>query len=469
MKIKLQNSTSIKNKLIKNFMLVIIISIFLLEILTINFIRNYYYGNIEELLTNQTKMSADFYNRYFSNSSLEENVLGNVDVFWNQTDAQVQIMDKSGKLLMDSIGTNQSNNVNEDVRKALNGEKGVWRGEVSYSSSKVMAVSFPLKRYGEVVGALRFITSLHGVDKAVNRIAIVFSLIGIFVVITGALLSIPLADSIINPIKGVTEVAEEMASGNFKIRSEKKYNDEVGKLSDTLNYMASEIVKKDQLKNEFISNVSHELRTPLTSIKGWAVTLKYDDIDRNMMKDGLDIIENECDRLSEMVEELLDFSKLISQKITLKKQWEKIYDVIEYIKKHMQPRAQRDGLTFLVEIEEEIPDLYIDKNRIKQVLINILDNSFKFTEREGKVTLRVYKEENNVAIEVEDNGCGISKEELPHVKEKFFKGKSSKSKNGIGLSICEEIIKIHEGSFNIESEVGKGTKVCILLPINNKG
>lgn len=419
-KIKKEKEVSIRSKLVRNFMLVIIISIVLLELLTTLFIKQYYYQNIEDLLTNQVKISSDFYNKYFSNATLEENILSNVDVFWNQTDAQVQVMDKNGKLLLDSIGSGNTKTLTEDVKKALNGEKGVWTGRVLYSDSNVMSVSYPLKRYGEIEGVIRFITSLREVDNEIKSITYVFLAIAIFVMIMGVLVSFILAKSIINPIKSVTKVAEKMADGDFTVKSTKLRNDEVGKLSDTLNYMASEIVKKDSLKNEFISNVSHELRTPLTSIKGWAVTLKYDDIDKGMLKDGLDIIENECDRLSSMVEELLSFSKLVSGHMDIKKSWESIEDIVQYIRKHMSLRADRDGIQFNVEIESDIPKLYIDKNRIKQVLINLLDNSFKFTERGGKVNLKVYRDGYKLIIKVQDNGCGIGEDELPHVKEKFF-------------------------------------------------
>ncbi|WP_099336409.1 sensor histidine kinase [Clostridium cadaveris] len=464
-KIKKEKEVSIRSKLVRNFMLVIIISIVLLELLTTLFIKQYYYQNIEDLLTNQVKISSDFYNKYFSNATLEENILSNVDVFWNQTDAQVQVMDKNGKLLLDSIGSGNTKTLTEDVKKALNGEKGVWTGRVLYSDSNVMSVSYPLKRYGEIEGVIRFITSLREVDNEIKSITYVFLAIAIFVMIMGVLVSFILAKSIINPIKSVTKVAEKMADGDFTVKSTKLRNDEVGKLSDTLNYMASEIVKKDSLKNEFISNVSHELRTPLTSIKGWAVTLKYDDIDKGMLKDGLDIIENECDRLSSMVEELLSFSKLISGHMDIKKSWESIEDIVQYIRKHMSLRADRDGIQFNVEIESDIPKLYIDKNRIKQVLINLLDNSFKFTERGGKVNLKVYRDGYKLIIKVQDNGCGIGEDELPHVKEKFFKGKSSKSQNGIGLSICDKLVEVHNGKLDIESELGVGTCITIEFPL----
>ncbi|MDZ5000422.1 GHKL domain-containing protein, partial [Clostridium perfringens] len=107
-------------------------------------------------------------------------------------------------------------------------------------------------------------------------------------------------------------------------------------------------------------------------------------------------------------------------------------------------------------------------NRLKQVFINLLDNSFKFTEEEGSIIFTTIKINDKIKFIIEENGCGISDEDLPRVKEKFFKGKNSKSQSGIGLSICDEIIKLHKGIFNIYSKLGIGTKVEIIIPISKE-
>ncbi|MGI6779085.1 MAG: histidine kinase dimerization/phospho-acceptor domain-containing protein, partial [Acetivibrionales bacterium] len=303
---------SIRTKIAMCFILVVIITVVMLELLIINMVRQNYFSNLENNLLNQVKISSELYSKYFSDSTLHDNVLNNVDTFWKQTSAQVEIVDTSGKVLMDSIGIIPSDDyVAEDVKKALKGEPGIWIGNVDYDDEKVMAVSYPLKSKNRIVGALRFITSIRELNKDIREIIKVFTYIGAVAVAISALISLILTNVIVGrPLKKVTAVAEEMASGNFSVRSKKRYNDEIGKLSDTLNYMADEILEKEQLKNEFISSVSHELRTPLTSIKGWAVTLKEESLqDNEILKDGLDIIEKESDRLTMMVEELLDLSK----------------------------------------------------------------------------------------------------------------------------------------------------------------
>ena len=188
--------------------------------------------------------------------------------------------------------------------------------------------------------------------------------------------------------------------------------------------MAEEIIKKDELKNDFISSVSHELRTPLTSIKGWAITLKHSYDDKKILTDGLDIIENESDRLSNMVEELLDFSKFVSGKITLVKKNININNVVDHIRKQLTPRAIRDNIDFKVFVEDDMPITYSDGNRLKQVFINILDNAFKFTPAGGSITLTANYEDNNFIFNIKDTGYGIVEEDLPKIKEKFYKGKT---------------------------------------------
>jgi signal transduction histidine kinase len=328
-----------------------------------------------------------------------------------------------------------------------------------------MAVVYPLKSNNEIVGALRFITSLSAVDNDIQNTADIFISIGLLVVLIAGLISVFLANTIIVPLKEVTAAAQEMAAGNFQVRSQKTHEDEIGKLSDTLNYMADEIVKKEQLKNDFISSVSHELRTPLTSIMGWAITLQNEKFqEKEMLNDGLGIIAKESERLTHMVEELLDFSKFVSGRIKLQNEEVNLANLIEYIHKQLTPRAVRENINFTVRYPENLPCFNTDANRLKQLFINILDNAFNFTSAGGEITFNVGIQKEGFLFTITDTGCGIAVDELPMVKEKFYKGKSSHSKNGIGLSICEEIVNLMGGKLVITSVLNQGTNVAITLP-----
>lgn len=458
--------SSIKNKLIRNFLIVILSTIIILDILLAIFVKKYYYDNTEAMLINQIDIASNFYDRYYSTTSLISNIYDNVDAFWNQSTAQVQIFDNKGNLIMDSIAANSNNkNYEPAVKEALKGITSRWVGNVSYCPYKVMAVTKPLKANGTIIGVIRFTTSLQDIDKGINSIISFFIIISIAVLIIGITLSLLMAKSIVNPILKLEDTAKKIASGDLDQKTGFVSDDEIGQLASTIDYMAKELKERENMKNDFISSVSHELRTPLTAIKGWVITLKDDNTDKETLDIGFSIIEKETERLSAMVEELLDFSRLTGGKISLKKQNVSLNQFFKHINEYMKPRANRENITFT--IRNEVDDLVvsIDVDRMKQVLINLLDNSFKFTDAGGEVNLIFAKEEENLIIKVIDSGCGIPANELPRVKEKFYKGSNAKSNAGIGLSIADEIINLHDGIFDIDSVYGEGTTVVIKLPI----
>lgn len=456
--------SGIRARLTINFIIVIFISVLFLEMLLIYTVKQNYYESLRGNLTNQIKISADMYSKYYSDTSLENNILYNVDAFWNQSNARVEIVDSAGTIIMDSSGTFPGENeAADDIDIALKDRMGEWVGKLN--GQKVMAVAYPLKSGGEIVGALRFIASTDEIDGDIADTVKIFVIIGFFVVVFVGMLSIFLINTIVIPLKEATKAAERMADGDFRARSKRKRDDEIGKLSDTLNYMADEIMRKEKMKNDFISSVSHELRTPLTSIMGWAITLQNEKFQtKETLNDGLGIIAKESERLTGMVEELLDFSKFVSGRIKLEYGKIDLKELLEDIRKQMALRSIRGNIDFTVDYPDTLPTLITDGNRLKQLFINILDNAFNFTEPGGSVKFKSETEENELIFEIIDTGCGIPPEELPMIKDKFFKGKSSKSQNGIGLSICEEIVSLMKGSMIIKSRVGEGTTVLITLP-----
>ncbi|WP_446898594.1 ATP-binding protein [Clostridium sp. LBM24168] len=459
----------IKRRMIISYLLIIVITVSVLEIFLILSIRRYYYKNMENMVTNQIRVSMDFYNSYLSSSSLKKNIKDNADIFWKNTSAEVQVISTSKKMLMDSIGNYIPGAMNgEDINMALKGDIGVSVEIDNTTGERLLCVSGPLGSFGKVEGILRFVTSLSPVDLIIKKIALMLILIGFIVILMSGLISILISNTITKPLSEVTEMARKMAQGRFKERITKKRNDEIGELSETLNFMADEILKNDKLKNEFIASISHELRTPLTSIKGWAATIRTGYLEnKEEIIDGLEIIENESDRLTAMVEELLDFSKFISGKMVLNMEHVDIGKIIKYMEKQMSLRAERQKLKFEVHIQEDIPLILLDENRIKQLLTNLLDNAFKFTPEGGTVELKVKIQGDCLFIIVKDNGIGIPKWDLPRVTEKFFKGKSDKSSNGIGLSICREIVELHNGKLDVNSKYGNGTEIVVSIPCSN--
>lgn len=456
---------SIRKRLVKNFMLVILITVVIIEIVLSNSIQEYYYKNLEDILTSQIEQSTSFYSRYFPSFNLEDILIDDIDIFWRYTDVQVQILSLEGDLLLDTLGISSDSPINtSDIIRAQSGEKGTWIGTVPYSPETVMAISVPLVKDNESIAIIRFVSSLAETNRLLKNINILLIAIGLVVITIAGIVGIILANSIVDPLERVSKVAEKMANGQLKIRNDIENDDEIGRLASTLNHMADEIIKREQIKIDFISSISHELRTPLTSIKGWSITLQSDDIDKELLQDGLKIIEKESDRLSFMVEELLDFSKFISGRITLEKDVFDFSSTLNFIAKQYMPKSKSSNISFSVDVDENVNMITGDENRIKQVLINLLDNAFKFTDEGGRVELKAYRIRKNLVLEVKDTGIGISIEDLPNIKEKFYKGKTSRANSGIGLAICDEIVKLHEGDLSIRSKLGEGTDIRVILP-----
>jgi len=228
--------------------------------------------------------------------------------------------------------------------------------------------------------------------------------------------------------------------------------------------MAEELDASEKLKNEFISSVSHELRTPLTAIKGWAETMQICDSDPVTMKRGLDTIVKEAARLSWIVESLLDFSSIRDKRINLIKEKIDILAELGEAVYMFKERAANEKKTLIYTEPKMLPPVMGDKNRLRQVFINIIDNALKYTAEGGAISVSAGVNENMVYVSVTDNGCGISAEHLPNVTKKFYKANYMKQGSGIGLAIVDEIVALHGGTLNIISEEGFGTTVTVNFP-----
>ena len=434
-------------------------------------IRQYYYNDIESILKNKAWTAANTYSLIYAANSLDQNA----DEFLKSTivssseKVQVQIIDTEGAILADSenslsVGAKVNN---PDVISALKGQKPTkWIAKTPLSHEPIIFVSYPLTVDNKVIGVVRLISSLSEVNAVMVKIVLLLAGVGTVILLIVLLLSYLLSTTIIKPVKEITVAAEEIAQGKLDVRVPKRYDDEVGKLAVTLNHMAEELSKHKKLTEDFISSTSHELRTPLTSIKGWASTLNSGDFaDMAEVKEGLKIIENETDRLALLVNDLLDFSKLTSKRTSLGLEAVDVGEFLCEIRNQMNPRAQRKGIFLGIEVEDDLALIKADRNRLKQVMINILDNSLKYSQEGGRIMISCQSKENEILISIEDSGIGIPEEDLPKVKEKFYKVSTSFSGNGLGLAICEEIVNLHNGRLDISSVFGKGTKVDIYLPL----
>lgn len=456
---------TMRTKLIFSHLFILMAAMMLFESFLIFSVKRYYYDNITQMLKKQVELSAKIYTSYLSGDYIRTYYNSPIDIFKENTAAQVQLIDSDGQVIDDSeIETIGKKVETEDVGEALDGVLGVWEGR--QNGIPVISVSYPVVSDKSNIDVIRFTSSLKEANLAVNRIIMFLILVSIMIILAAGAVSIIISSSITTPLIRIRDAAARLASGRLDTRVSINSRDETGQLAETFNLMASKINEHEQLKNEFISSISHELRTPLTSIKGWTQTLRFSDLnEKSEILDGLNIIENETNRLAEMVNQLLDISRFQAGRVILNKTDVDIALLLKYLAMHISTRAAKKNITLKVDYNSEMIHVNADRERLLQVLLNILDNSIKFTQSGGFINITAESGDKNIIISIEDSGCGIGAAEFERVTEKFYKGNSSKGGCGLGLAICKEIIDFHSGDLKIYSTPDKGTRVQIFLPL----
>ena len=264
------------------------------------------------------------------------------------------------------------------------------------------------------------------------------------------------------PIENLTEAARHIAAGSYGVRIEKTSENELGRLTDELNSMSEKVAVAEKSRTEFISQVSHELRTPLTAITGWAETIAFDEAVQGDSLRGINIISKEAERLTGMVSEMLEFTRIQDGRFNLRVELIDIAAELEDAIFTYGELMRQAGIEVnYTQPPAEIPLIPGDPERLKQVFLNLLDNAAKHGGDGKKVDAA------GVHISIRDYGRGIPEGELPHVKEKFYKGSSKNRGTGIGLAVCDEIITRHSGQLEIENAEGGGCIAKITLPISN--
>ena len=435
-------------------------------------IFSYYHNSAETFLKNRSDNMANYYNSYIAPAvtSLDAGARRVAEEFSDLAAGEIQVLDLEGRCLYTSIGyaIGHEKLTTSDFRSAVAGVSSTYTGKNTGTNEPILSVSTPLvDSEGQTVGVLRLVSSLEAVDRQAwivigTTVAICLGII-LFVFMTNYYF----ISSIVSPLSVISDTTNRIAQGDMAARIENTYKDEVGDLCNSINNMAGELAENDRMKNDFISSVSHELRTPLTAIKGWSETLMLCDPtqDKDTINRGLTVVNDEVSRLSHMVEELLDFSRIQSGRMRLHLEPIDLYAEITQVTLIMREHAQKAGIEILFDLPEDTSAIVMgDTDRLNQVFINILDNAVKHSEPGSHIRLYVTEDDTHVRVFVEDEGEGIHEDDLPRIKERFYKGVSSKRGTGLGLAVADEIMHLHGGDLFIDSKLGEGTKVTILMP-----
>ena len=448
---------------------VILVILIALEIGFAFGIRAFYYNNVQAAIMTQANIVVSQLNAYAEDSSavFSEQVRSLVENFQERNRMELMTVDIDKKVTFTSSGFEPGSNIQmPDFDDAMKAADGVGRFTGVINGEKIMASTRASPVVDQQIAAVRFAVSLDLVDQQIILFILILTLVCVaiifFVIFSGSYF----INSIVNPVGEVGVTARKIAHGDFNARLAKRNDDEIGELCDTINYMAEELSQSERMKNDFISSVSHELRTPLTAIKGWAETIADmgGEVDPEMLSKGMRVITGETERLAGMVEELLDFSRIQSGRMKLVKDKMDLIAELSEAVLMFEERAKHEEKRLIYEEPDLVAPIEGDRNRLRQVFVNIIDNALKYSDRGDTVTIKADMRDGNIRITVADTGCGIREQDLPKVKEKFFKANSTRRGSGIGLAVADEIVAMHGGSLELTSKENVGTRVTILLP-----
>ena len=435
-------------------------------------ISNYYYKGMLDGLERQARAQAGAFIDYFMDQGFANYLQRANQAISDYTDkerVELQFLSSTGGIQASStsnltVGTHPGT---EDISRAVETNKiSYYRGADPKTGEQILAVSHPLTVNGKVVGVMRFVTSMRQVTVQVRMTVLAVVLVAVLCLLLVVSSNLIFINNVVEPVAVVSDAAKRISQGSYGFTLENKYTGELGELIDNINDMSMKISQNEKMKTEFISSVSHELRTPLTAISGWGETLLADpDRDQIQLHRGLRIILNESRRLSGMVEELLEFSKMEDGRFTLQLEDVDLQAEFEDSVFTYRELFRQEGIELHYEPGVEVlPAISGDPERLKQLFCNVLDNAAKHGGAGKRIDASMTREGSAQVIRVRDYGPGIPEAELPYVKQKFYKGSSKARGSGIGLAVCDEIVRLHGGVFEIANAEGGGAVVTIRLP-----
>lgn len=457
---------SITKRWLVNSLGIVIAVLLVVDVMGLILANSYYKTTISQYLTSKLDSISSDLLKYQSSSGFRAEVRDIIEKFDEKDKYELMAVSSTGRATLTSSGFAPSDWMNlDDYREAKNSEERCCYRELKLESGeRVMSYIVMLSGPAYEYSALRIMTSMDAVHNQMIKLGILFSAIMLAIILLMFVSGLYFIRSIVLPVRRMCETARSYAEGDFRERIEKVEDDEIGELADAINYMASELESSDKMKNEFISSVSHELRTPLTAIKGWSETALQMPDDPETVGKAMRVITGETERLSDMVEELLDFSRIQDGRFTLQIETCDILAELGDAVLIYTERAKALGIELKYYEPEMLPFVHGDRARLRQVFINIIDNAVKYSNPGGVVSVEAYEKKGDIVVLISDTGVGISAEDLPKVKTKFYKANQTRRGSGIGLAVADEIVNMHGGSLIVNSKLGTGTTVMITLP-----
>lgn len=447
------------------------------------------FKNIEQVLLNEIDANLKSFFVILDNE-IEDALIeskGDFEIIYELKNQKPQGLEKAGfqlyspkkqKIIPDTILQNLTGIVSLE-EKLVNGEPNNIFQTIEIEGEKFRVLWILLELHSDyenfiedeendVFYTLQIFASMKNIDSKLNELTLIFSFaipLGLFLT---ALLSFFLSKAAFKPVVKMTETAESISAQSLDLRLQlPKAKDEIRNLAETLNKMIARIDDTFKSQKQFVANASHEFRTPLTIIQA-ELELAEKQTENEGLKESLKISLTEIENLNNLTNSLLTLTKLDAFQLKLHKKQIRLDELLIDVYQSFKALAESKSLKLNLEISEAT-EIFADKEKLKQIFFNLLNNSIKYSKESGEIILTLNKVSNQkVEITVSDNGLGISEEELPFVFKRFFRSKETRSNvqgSGLGLAIVSELVNLHNGEIHLESKIGKGTRIDVTLPI----
>ena len=290
----------------------------------------------------------------------------------------------------------------------------------------------------------------------------------IIIIILSFILAYYISNKISNPIKKITEDAKSLAKGDYIDFTNESKILELEELKDSLNYAKDELRKTEEYRKDLMANVSHDLKTPLTMIKAYAeMSTDLHANNKKKQKEDINIIISEVDRLTLLVNDILTLSKIQSNIETLNKEEFDLIELTKEIIKNYSLLEETENYKFIFNHNKDIILINADKQKINQVLYNLINNAINYTGEDNTIKININENKETIKVEIIDTGKGIKKEDIPFIWDKYYKNKKEHKRNkigtGLGLSIVKNILTIHNYEFGVNSKKDKGSNFYFII------
>ena len=452
-------------KLFLSYFILVVFNISLLGFLFYIFTMGHFMSTRESYL----ETAGDFFVKFVTANMENDGQLTGASKFflrqnWEKMDYELIVYDRNNLIIADSRALDEQMGIfsmnskgDEKISSVLKtGRPTSWK--IKNDNSNFIYYSCPIFFETKIIGAVKIGMSIDDFNALFDIFKDYFIITFILSLIAGLGLAFIFVKNIMKPVMKIRDIASEISLGKFESRVNYEAMDELGDLSKTINKMAEDLNKLEETRNLFLANISHELKTPLTIIKGFALTMEGDPEIREDQKHFLETINKEADRLTRLVNELLELSRLKTEAKDF----------------NMQTKADKFNCTISYSCPEELPLIPIDPDKIHEVFINLIDNAIKYSQghkENPEVKVNVELAEKELIVKVSDNGPGIPQADLDLIFEKFFRSGSRSQKIegvGLGLSIVKEIVNAHDGKIYAESPEGQGCTFVVKLPLKAK-